>query len=70
MVRRKGGEAMKPFLFSFRWTRQDNPVQYKLVYAETEVNAKSKLCKWISKHTYGEFGAKVEAVDVHCETIL
>jgi len=61
---------VKPFLFSFRWTRSDDPICYKLVYADSEEEAKKKLIKWVGSHKYGDMGARETALDVHCETIL
>lgn len=63
-------KELKPFLLSYQDTRSDNPVEYKLVYATDENEAKDKLRKSVAKHKYGDYGAKREALNIHCDTIL
>jgi hypothetical protein len=60
----------KAFLISYRNTRADNPIQYKLVYAQTEEEAVEKLCQHVERQPYGDMGAKCSALDIHVQTIL
>lgn len=60
----------KAFLLSYQDTRADNPIEYKLVYAADEKEAKDKLKKSIAKQKYGDYGASREALNVQSETIL
>lgn len=62
-------KELKPFLLSYRNTREDNPVEYTLVYAASEKEAKDKLRKKIAKQPYGDMGAKCEALDIANHTI-
>lgn len=63
-------KELKPFLLSYQDTRQDNPVEYVLVYAASEKEAKDKLRRMVAKQPYGDMGAKCSALDIHVQTIL
>jgi hypothetical protein len=59
----------KAFLISYQDTRNNNPVEYSLVYAASEKEAKDKLRKKVASQSYGDMGAKCEALDVTSHTI-
>jgi hypothetical protein len=60
---------LKPFLLSYRNTREDNHVEYSLVYAASVEQAKDKLGKKVASQPYGEIGAKCRALGITNHTI-
>lgn len=62
-------KELKPFLLSYQDTRTDNPVEYKLVYAESADLAIKKLSNHVSKQPYGCLGDKCQALGITNHTI-